>query len=362
MKEKLPVDIECFIITRALEIDLRDLVASEILQKKKLINILDKKYFEVLKDKAIQDKKRNDEVIFGDDVPDGDLLKFIDFGNAIKTLIKNKSSLSAESNTIIEKIKGDIETIKIIRDASAHGRSIYAIQKDELDEFVKKIKKFESFFPETKSVNENLLKGEITYDEKDYYSNERELDHNLPQSDANVTGFIQRKQLNTTINKVINNTRVISFVGQAGVGKTALALDKCYELHAKGNEFDVFIWHSFKTESFSEGELKDLKNVINTSDKFFSDFEVKDLDEDPIKNFIKYLEQNKLLLVLDNLETVLDQSITNFLNQFAEADTESKIFITSRLPVDSGHPIRVSSFNDKEALDYFRRFARKCEL
>ena len=85
MKEKLPVDIECLIITRALEIDLRDLVASEILQKKKLINILDKKYFEALKNKAIQDKKRNDEVIFGDDIPDGDLLKFIDFGNAIKT-------------------------------------------------------------------------------------------------------------------------------------------------------------------------------------------------------------------------------------------------------------------------------------
>ena len=35
-------------------------------------------------------------------------------GNAVKTLIKNKSSLSAESSTIIEKIKGDIETIKII--------------------------------------------------------------------------------------------------------------------------------------------------------------------------------------------------------------------------------------------------------
>ena len=43
---------------------------------------------EALKNKTIQDKKRNDEVIFGDDIPDGDLLKFIDFGNATKILIK----------------------------------------------------------------------------------------------------------------------------------------------------------------------------------------------------------------------------------------------------------------------------------
>ena len=61
--------------------------------------------------KAIQDKKRNDEVIFGDDIPDGDLLKFIDFGNATKILIVPWVNWLR----VIDKIGQSIVVVPIIR-------------------------------------------------------------------------------------------------------------------------------------------------------------------------------------------------------------------------------------------------------
>ena len=70
----------------------------------------------------------------------------------------------------------------------------------------------------------------------------------------------------------------------------------------------IILYHSFKTETFSKGEITELQNDIDTSEKFFNkSLEFDKLDKDPIKNLVKYLEQNKVLLFLDNLENVLDQ-------------------------------------------------------
>ena len=52
-------------------------------------------------------------------------------------------------------------------------------------------------------------------------------------------------------------------------------------------------------------------------------------------------------------------NIINFLELFAEAEHNSKIFITSRIPINHGDiPIKVGSFSDKEATDYFQRLFR----
>ena len=92
-------------------------------------------------------------------------------------------------------------------------------------------------------------------------------------------------------------------------------------------------------------------------------YKLKNLSDDPIKNLIKHLENNKVLLFLDNLENVLDNNIINFLELFSEAEHNSKIFLTSRIPVGHGEiPIKVGSFTDKEAINYFQRLCRYNQL
>ena len=129
------------------------------------------------------------------------------------------------------------------------------------------------------------------------------------------------------------------------------------------DKFDVFWYHTFKTVKFSLGEVRQLKNDINTSDKFLLDsLRIGIFDKDPIEMLVKYLEKNKILLILDNLETVLDNNINKFLDLFAEADHESKVIITSRIPVSNSMAIKVGAFKDNEALDYFRKLINFYDL
>ena len=125
---------------------------------------------------------------------------------------------------------------------------------------------------------------------------------------------------------------------------------KCYDIHGHiENDFETFIYHSFKTEKFSKGEIVELENEVNTTDKFFKSLGIVNHFDDPIKNLIKHLEDHKVLLLLDKLENDLDNNIVNFLEQFSEADHESKIFITSRIPIGHGDiPIKVGPFQTKK--------------
>ena len=142
-------------------------------------------------------------------------------------------------------------------------------------------------------------------------------------------------------------------------------MKKCYEyLNGKiENDFEAIMYHSFKTEKFSKGEIIDLQNNLNTTEKFLKSLAIIDHHNDPIKNLIRHLEDNKVLLLLDNLENVLDNQIINFLELFSEAEHNSKIFITSRVPIGHGDiSIKVGPFSDKEALDYFERLSKYLQI
>jgi len=365
MNEKITAEKKSALITRQLEIDLRRWIEFEILHSKKLKDCLNDKTYEFCFEQCVQRKKSLNERIVESQITDNDLIEFIDYSTSLSILYSNQSLLNKESKEILNKVKDDLDTINPIRNDAIHGRTLLANQYKILEDFCEKIKRFDKIFIGTSTEFINLEEGNFEGDTYDYIdSDDRDKNNNLPIPEYQDTGFIERKEINAQIKKKINNHNVISFIGDAGSGKTALALKKCYDyLYDKEETFDVFLYHSFKTETFSRGEVIELQNDINTSEKFFKNVEIENIDEDPIKNLIKYLENNKVLLFLDNLENVLDSNIINFLELFAEAEHNSKIFITSRIPINHGDiPIKIGSFTDKEATDYFQRLCRYLQL
>ena len=89
--------------------------------------------------------------------------------------------------------------------------------------FCEKITKNEDLFSRTSKEIEDLEKG-IHYQEyTDEYADDREDIHNLPVPEYGDTGWVDRKDLNIQLKKLKNNN-VISFIGDAGAGKTALAV------------------------------------------------------------------------------------------------------------------------------------------
>ncbi len=356
MPFKLPADQRCALISRAIEIDLRDFIKEKILPYKNLKdfaheNIINRIKERIDKDQNIKDYQQSDKI------NDYEIVDYFDFGTSLEIIKSNKDILDKKNSIVIKSIIEDLIKIKPVRDFSIHGRVLLASHLDIIDTFVESLKKDREIIFETTIKQIESLKDKTILDSYDYEPiDEREHNHNLPRPDTNETGYIERLELNQKINKVLNNYPVISFIGDAGTGKTATAIKKGYDL-LQEDKFDVVWYHTFKTEKFSVGEVRQIKNDINTSDKFlFNYLKVGDYDKDPIKNLVKYLEKNKVLLILDNLETVIDQNIESFLDYFAEAVHESKIILTSRVPVNRGDMvIKVGSFKEKEAIDYFRK-------
>ena len=366
MSEKLTIDRKNSLICRQIEIDLRNWIGEEILNSKKFQDCVDESTYKKCLDYCIKRKKRLNERVIGEQIGDKELLEYIDFSTAIQILNNNKIILQESSREVFENIKNELVNLKDIRNDAQHGRILLDKEYEKVENFCDRINEYSSIFVGTSNEWHNLENG-VSSDVEDFEDiiDEREHIHNLPRPEYSDTGFIERKELNNQLKNKIKNNNVISFIGDAGSGKTAFALKKCYDYlsNKDDNDFETFIYHSFKTEKFSRGEIIDLQNDINTTDKFFEMYKLKNLSDDPIKNLIKHLENNKVLLFLDNLENVLDNNIINFLELFSEAEHNSKIFLTSRIPVGHGEiPIKVGSFTDKEAINYFQRLCRYNQL
>ncbi|SFB87763.1 Tetratricopeptide repeat-containing protein [Flagellimonas taeanensis] len=100
------------------------------------------------------------------------------------------------------------------------------------------------------------------------------------------------------------------------------------------NPFDIIIWVSAKTTMLTplgvseiENALRDFGGVIENISSTVGEREAKSLEE-RLKTILEYLEVFDVLLIIDNLETILDENIRSFIR---EASQQCKILITSRI-------------------------------
>ena len=97
-------------------------------------------------------------------------------------------------------------------------------------------------------------------------------------------------------------------------------MDICHELKRKKGVFDEIKWFTFKSQKFTNNEIKELNN------SFLKKNENQKHSE--ISNLLNYIKNKKCLLILDNLETILDQKFRDFLDQTHQIDHNSKFIIT----------------------------------
>ena len=73
-------------------------------------------------------------------------------------------------------------------------------------------------------------------------------------------------------------------------------------------------------------------------------------------DLLQHLTNNKILLVIDNLETVVDQTITELVRQIPAG---SRILFTTRIGLGAfNFPILIHPMNKRESASYFRSAAR----
>lgn len=290
------------------------------------------------------------------------LINNLDLGDKLSIISRIKEHLSYEDgkyyNSIIQSLSRAIPT----RNAIMHGRPLtateYSIGFALANELVKK----RSFWPELvrtyTEFNENpdAVVGRSIQLLDD--NNLQETLNNLPPPDYDDTGFIPRPELEKELRKkILSRHPVVTVLGDGGNGKTALTLQVLYGLiDSQDHNFDAIVWASAKSSVLSGRAIIHLEDAITDSLGIFR--EVADLLEPgnapPIDRVKKLMADNKILLVIDNLETVLDRSIAEFAE---DIPGESKLVLTSRVPLGSDLTVQVEGFSREDSLKYYYRMA-----
>ena len=345
-----------YAIISAIEVDLRNAIRYHLSSEGDAKAILG----EVLYLRSLDRFKRDQE-----DVPDAsleDLLSYIDFADCHQTLNSHASLLPKSVSLFLSRSVARLEKLTAVRNRVAHGRPLL------FDDFARTLDTAQEFIGDGALPWESLratlvhLKSEPSFVlglNIPTYSDAH--NHNLPIPDFDETGFIGRKEEVEEVKKLcLGPYPVVTIVGEGGLGKTALALKVAYDLlDSPECPFESIVWTSSKTNQLTAVEITKIQNAISDSLGLFQSVADKLAGTavvQPIEEVLSYLKQFKILLILDNLETVLDDRLREFLRHLPPG---SKILITSRIGLGAFEvPFKLNPLVQNEAVHLLRALAR----
>jgi len=196
------------------------------------------------------------------------------------------------------------------------------------------------------------------------------IPNTLPSSfDHEITGLFGRdketKDLEATLSRVRNN--LIALVAPGGVGKTALILQFLKDISLSpewNNKIDAIVFCTLKNERLTADGIEVIEaiNGINQikdsiyedlaslySDKQFSNFEEAAL----------ILETEKVLICIDNLETLLVHSQDEFIEFHQSLPLLWRIIVTSRISIDSATTVPLSTLVKRHAVNLSRSYFKR---
>ncbi|APG11201.1 hypothetical protein BKD09_22985 [Bradyrhizobium japonicum] len=349
-----------FALISTVESDARLLITANILGKK----ALDEVYPKTLLEEARTKLTKVAHLII-DPENDTALLDFLNIGDHFQTLNRNKEHLSRSLVKLLSNSK-KIETLIAVRNRVMHGRPL---DFDDLPAIKTLCEELTLSDPTNWSGTRELLKS---LRKNPSYAFEFEADfeveasdpilHNLPSPDFDDTGFVGRAEQLEKLKKAIKGSfPIITVLGDGGLGKTSLTLKALYDsIDELSNQFDAIVWTTAKTTVLTPKEIVEIENSIKDSIGIFKAAATilsKSDQRDPLEVLRDWLQNFRILLVIDNLETILDERIRDFA---ANIPAGSKLLFTTRVGLGAyDFPIELQQLTEREGIDYFRRI---CEV
>ena len=293
------------------------------------------------------------------------LLPYVDFPDHYHLVNRHRTRFPSAAASHIKDVTHKLDTLARVRNRVMHSRPL-----QQLD------------FPDTLSVAESLAEARIgpwenIRDELKRLTNDPSylfsiripalaepddrVAHNLPTPDFDETGFIGRDDfVEQTIRAILGPYPVIAIRGQGGIGKSAVALKVAYDLLDRDDcPFDLIIWASSKTHVLSGSEIREIRHKIASSLDLISDISDEiggASNSDPVRGLLDELKTVATLLILDNLETVLDDRIRALLS---DLPTGCKILVTSRIGIGAFEfPLDLPPMKSDEIVELMRTLSR----
>ncbi len=186
--------------------------------------------------------------------------------------------------------------------------------------------------------------------------------HNLPPRDYEQ--FIGRQPELAEVRRLLGSRSrafVITIDGIGGVGKSALVLESAYAFIDQYNDlpeserFEAIVWVSAKRTYLTASGIRERRQVFRTIEDVFAaiarviDYPAitRARPEEQRALVEQVLREQRTLLLLDNLETVDDEELLDFLHELPEP---TKALITTRHRIDVARPVRLSDMRRDDAL------------
>lgn len=296
-----------------------------------------------------------------------DIIDFIDFHDSFIILKKNKVFLPKLTSDYLIEIFKELSDLTPIRNRVMHTRPLLGGDFSTVYDFIQKLKNNSpidwKITIETREIIEKdpsyLLTLRVPTISK--YEEKSKVIHNLPIPDFDDTGFIGRTKDVDEIKKLIFSNKVVSILGDGGIGKTALAVKVAYDLVDMGDKcpFELIIWTSAKTTMLTSKGIEEIYTAITDYTGLISVIS-NSLDENIKENkldaIIEYLELFRTLIIIDNLETIQSEEVRDFIRK---AQTKCNIVITSRIGLgELEYPRTLSGLTENECAKLIREIAR----
>lgn len=352
--------LSLYALITAIEEDLRESLIRFLPDDGNAIGLLGPQLFAKLADRR--------EAEAAQESPEGtleDLLHYSDYGDAIQLARKHSSKLPEQLVGQLKQLDDALTSLIRIRNRVMHSRPLEYDDLATTTDLCERLLKSNVYWSRLKEIRQRLstepdllLKLSIPF-ERD----ESTISHNLPLPDFDETGFIGRSSIVKGLTKAINGIYpVITIVGEGGLGKTSLALKVAYDLLDQSDaKFDAIIFVSAKTQKLTENEIQRLKGAINSSVGLIESAanELGGAQSKSLDDLIELMSQFQVLLIIDNLETVLDQNIKELMERLPSG---SKVLITTRIRMGAfEYPVQLEPLSTNEATQLLRATAKARE-
>jgi LuxR family glucitol operon transcriptional activator len=362
--------LSCFSLISSIETDLRDIICEESLEPAE--ESLPTDVFTVASARFRDHSKKEFSI-----TEDGfrSLLDFVDFYDLSKILNKISTAQGAFSEEEIRLLTQGLESLTPLRNRVCHSRPLEASDFTELIDFTKDLLSYgqQIAWPSTRVAVKNLDNPAfaLTLSIPDFWkSQKRSIFNNLPLPEFDDIGFIGRQKDRKSINTLLaSNTRVISIVGEGGIGKTALAqrclydiLELCEDKVQDAPLYDIVLWVSLKTNRLTSVGIEQIRDAISSGAGLFQNISsslgassASDM-ETVLNEICVYMEEFKILLCIDNLETISSGEVREFL---ANIPQQSKVLITTRMGLgEIEYRYKLDKLDDKPSAQLMRSLSK----
>lgn len=187
--------------------------------------------------------------------------------------------------------------------------------------------------------------------------------------DHEITGLLGRGNDFKELSKVLSVERnnLIAIVAPGGVGKTALVLQFLKDLSLSPEAtkvVDSILFCSLKNEQLTADGLQKIDAIEGTDQIKESLLEglseiYEDFEFDSFEDACSKLSDKKVLLCIDNLETLLVDSQKEFIEFNQSLPLHWRIIVTSRISLDSATTVPLEALVKKHAVHLVRNYFKK---